>query len=349
MNKLEKFIYEYLKHHPSLKMRIRNFYMDLMDIIPDDPSTFDGKLICKEGFFFGFHDHSPFSDKDLYILSNKLEIPLRMPKITDHLSVGYWDSSISNYANIAKSYAWNYHKGCRLQWLNSKNLTFIFNNAVDNKLVSQIRDVFDTTHVTVDYPIDSTSPNGKLATSFSYERLEHLMPGYGYQYNDEAFLDDKSPTKTGLFIIDLEKNKRSLICSLNQLANLDINSTMERARHYVTHTLFSPNSKQIAFLHRWIHNDVAKRYSRLIMCNIDGTDIKIFPTNGMVSHFVWDEKNGILAYCRINNIDGHYLFKDSSLINYKGITLLSLKVERITIDCKLSVASISLTLSNINF
>ena len=88
MNKLEKFIYEYLKHHPSLKMRIRNFYMDLMDIIPDDPSTFDGKLICKEGFFFGFHDHSPFSDKDLYILSNKLEIPLRMPKITDHLSVG---------------------------------------------------------------------------------------------------------------------------------------------------------------------------------------------------------------------------------------------------------------------
>jgi len=325
MNRLEKYIYDYIKFHPSLKMKVRNLYMDLMDLIPDYPSRFEGDLIVKENYFFGFHDHTPFSKDDQYILSNKLEIPLRMPKASDPLTVGYWDNSYTNYFDVGKSYAWNYHKGCRLQWVSLKDNRFIFNTANNNKLCSKIVSASNQSFEIIDYPIDSISPNGLLGSSFSYERLEHFMPGYGYHYSDNSFIEKKNPSKTGIFIVNLNENRKYLICSIEQLVRLENTKSMTEGRHYVTHSLFSPDSKEIAFLHRWVNSDdVSKRNSRLIVCNIDGTNIRVAPTNGMVSHFVWDKNNGILAYCRINDVDGHYIFKDSSLKNYKPIAVETL-------------------------
>ena len=322
MNKLEKFVYDYLKHHPALKMKVRNIYLDIMDILPDYPSWFDGELIVKEGYFFGFHDQTPFSYNDDFILSHKLVIPLRVPLPKDPLIVGFWNKDFSEFEKIDTSYAWNYHKGCRLQWVNKDKYSFIFNTSIKEKLCSKIWNINDRSFKVIDSPIDSVSPCGKLATSFSYERLEKFMPGYGYHYGDDSFISNSSPDKTGLYIVDLEKNISTMICTIDQISKIDQSASSKKGRHYFTHTLFSPDSKRVAFLHRWVFDDdMAKRVSRLISCNIDGSDIKVAPTTGMVSHYVWDEKNGLLAYCRINDIDGHYLFKDSNFTNPKGLAI----------------------------
>jgi hypothetical protein len=171
------------------------------------------------------------------------------------------------------------------------------------------------------YPIDSVSPDGSYATSFSYYRLDKLMPGYGYSLcDDESFVNECAPKDTGLFLIDTKNDRRKLILSLNFLANLYPLYSMRNARHYVTHSLFSPDGKYIAFLHRWIHNDPNKRYSRLITCKLDGSDIHISPNDNMFSHYVWCEC-GILSYCRISNIDGYYIFKNNKLDSYYRIAL----------------------------
>lgn len=321
MNAFEKYIYEILKHHPSLKLSIRNFYLDVMDLLPDLPMRFEGELTVRENHFFGFHDHSPFSDKDEYILSNKLEIPVRMPLIDDPLTIGFWNSSLSNFNMTGTSYAWNYHKGCRLQWLGLNSSMYIYNTAINNKLVSVIGDINNKTETVVDFPIDSVSPNGSIASSFSYERLNNFMPGYGYLYEDEGLIEEKTPSRTGLFIIDLKSNKRQLICPINNLANYLPTTTMKNASHFVTHSMFSPDNRQIAFLHRWVHDDIFKRYSRLVICDLSDGTLQVLPSDEMVSHYVWDKDNGILAYCRVNDIDGHYLFPNHDFNSPEGIAI----------------------------
>jgi len=318
MNRIEKFVYDYLKKYPSLKIKVRNIYMDILDILPDKESFFDGKLTVREGYFFGFHDITPFSVDDNLILSNKLMINLRMPNPGDPLEVGFWKKDLNDFTPIAKSYAWNYHKGCRLQWI-GRNNHLIFNSSSKNKLISSIYNISSKKVDEIESPIDSISNDGKYASTFSYGRLEELMPGYGYKIDDKSFLFNKSPSKTGLFLIDINTKSKSLIHNLENLTQVESSKSMVDARHFVTHTLFSPDGTKIAFLHRWIHNDVAKRFSRLIISNIDGTKINILETDEMVSHYVWDRHSNVIVYCRKNNIDGHYIFYKNDYSKYKLI------------------------------
>ncbi len=321
MNKFERIVYDFLKKEPKIKLFVRNIYQSIFDLIPNKMNYFINPPICKEGYFFGFHDISPFSNNDDFILSNKLEIPLRMPKINDPLTVGFWNKNLQKYNVIGQSFAWNYHKGCRLQWLDSEKKILIYNTSKNNKAISICYDITTREETEIGYPIDSTSNDGNWATSFSYERLNKLMPGYGYDIDDDGYLQNHLPEETGLFLINIKSNQQKLILSLKRLVETSIDISMKDAKHFVTHTLFSPDGEYIAFLHRWIHNDVQKRYSRLITCKKDGTDIHIAPTDGMVSHFVWNKSNGLIVYCRINNRDGHYLFGDNKLDSPKAIAL----------------------------
>ena len=42
--------------------------------------------------------------------------------------------------------------------------------------------------------------------------------------------------------------------------------------HFLTHTIFSPDSEKFVFLHRWIdiNGDMEKRYSRMIVADLNG-------------------------------------------------------------------------------
>lgn len=315
MNKIEKIVYDILKSNPKLKLKIRNIYQDFYDFLPDRENYFFKECITKKGYFFGFHDVSPWSNDEEHVLSNKLEIGLRMPTTIDPLVVGFWDKNLSNFTPVKQTHAWNYHKGCRLQWLGKNNQLFIFNDSLNGKLVSNIYSIKGNLYKHINFPIDTVSMNGKFATSFSYERLNRYMPGYGYDYKDEAYFDENASNNTGLFLIDIEKNERKLIVPLSILSKLNVEQSMNGAHHYVTHTEFSPDDERISFLHRWTFDDPNKRYTRLVTCKLDGSDIYISNTSGMVSHYDWDEEHGILAYAQVDGVDGHYLFNNYKMDN----------------------------------
>lgn len=316
MNKLEKIVYDAVKSNPKIKLKLRNIYQSFYDMLPDHDSWAYSNITVREGYFLGFHDTCPFSADGRFILSNKLEIteePMRMPMMDDPLTVGFWDEKLLNFTEIKKTFAWNYHKGCRLQWCGEYNDEIIFNDVEKGHLCANIYTLRNGGIKKIDYPIDTVSHNGKFATSFSYERLNRYMPGYGYNVSDDAFFMEPESRNTGLYIIDINNNARKLIVTLETLASIEKEKTMLNANHYVTHTEFSPDDDRIAFLHRWTYDDPNKRYTRLVTCKIDGSDIRISETTGMVSHYVWDNDHGILAYCRVNDIDGHYVFPDYSL------------------------------------
>lgn len=319
MNSIEKFVYDKLKKNQKVKNVVRNIYQGLYDILPQKPNYSKNVIVEKKGYFFGFHDVSPFSYDETHVLANRLEIPLRMPTEKDGLTVGYWDSTFEEYKEIWKTYAWNYHKGCRLQWRGCNCEEVVFNSLNSGKIGSTIYNLATGETKFISFPIDTVSPNGRLATSFSYERLNKYMPGYGYLYKDKPFFDEAASDNTGLFIIDLDKNTEKMIVSLATLADIQPNDTMKNTAHFVTHTEFSPDGKRVAFLHRWTDNDPDTRFTRLVTCKLDGTDIHISNTSGMVSHFAWNENCGIIAYCQVNGIDGHYLFSDYTISNPKRI------------------------------
>lgn len=319
MNKLEKIIYDALKKHPQIKLFVRDTYQNVMDLIPDKPNYAAADVKVLEGYFWGFHDVSPISNDEQHMLGCKLNIPLRMPEPGDPLTIGYWDMDFKEFHPVDDSLAWGYHKGCRLQWMGDSNEGFVFNTFHGNRLCAEICNINQQDKVFLDHPIDTVSWDGKYATSFSYRRLNELMPGYGYDYEDGSYLDENESVHTGLYLIDIEKNTRKSLFSLKELAAMNPTPNMKGARHFVTHTEFSKDNLYVAFMHRWIHDDPEKRFSRLITCRLDGSELSISPTTDMVSHYVWDQKWGILAYCRINGIDGHYLFSDASMKKWRHI------------------------------
>lgn len=321
MNKIEKYIYNLVKKTPWLKNLTRNLYQSIFDLFPRQKEYSKFPIEYMQDYFFGFHDKSPFSPNADKILANKLTIPLYMPDLSDPLIIGYFNlqsGKFDKYIPLGKSFAWNYHKGCRLQWLNEDKI--IFNTALKDSLISKVVDIYSNKETIIDYPIDTVSSDGKWATSFSYERLENLMPGYGYKYADDGYLDKKYPEETGLFLINLDQNSRELILSLNDLVNDEtFNQPHEDARHYVTHSEFSFDGSYVSFLHRWTKKDTRDRKTRLIIFDLQQQKILYLPTEGMVSHYVWNRNNQILAFCTIDSLDRHVLFDVPNINSYKII------------------------------
>ena len=311
MNKLEKGIYNLVKSTPRLKFILRNLYQGFFDLMPRKGEYFLDNIQYKQGFFFGFHDINPFSKTNDKLLSNRLlNDNLIIPNLGDKLNVGFFNLEnglIKEYVELDSSLSWNFHKGCRLQWLDDK--TIIFNTYFKKKLVSKTLNIQSKEKTYLDFPIDSLSADSTMASSFSYERLNHFMPGYGYKgVKDKGFLSEKTPEHTGIFIYDISSGKLLKMISLKALVDLDESKQkLFPFNHFVTHSSFSKDGHYLSFLHRWVGTDLNKRKSKLIVYDIKNDKYIIIPAHGMVSHYVWTEENNIIAYCNIDGVDGHYM------------------------------------------
>ena len=322
MNSIEKVVYDLVKKNPKLKMFIRDVYQLAFDLLPRKKEYSLNPIDYKEGYFFGFHDVQAFSTDNKSVLANKLHFDLRMPKKEDFLEIGYFEISnnkLGKYESLGRTNSWNYHKGCRLQWVNESHI--IFNCTNHDKMISKIINISNKEEILINYPIDSVSKDGKYATSFSYERLEKFMPGYGYCHSDEiSFLNEPASKNTGLFLINLEEKSSRLIVNLMELANQSKDKENSKfSNHYVTHTLFSEDGRYVSFFHRWVGEETRKRYTRLMIYDLKKKEFFQIPTGFMVSHYVWNKNNQIIAYCNYNGKDAHTLLDVEEFSNSKTI------------------------------
>ena len=325
MNKIEKVVYDVVKKNQHVKRAVRNMYQTVFDILPDKKNYHKHPIQAKEGYFFGFHDVSPFSFDDSKLLANQLTIPFRMNTAEDVLNLGYFElenGQLGNFVPIGQTRAWNYHKGCRLQWLSANKV--IYNDVVEGgRLVSKIFDIKEQKESLLPFPIDHVSNDGVYASTFNYGRLERYMPGYGYQnYSEDGhFNNEKMPARTGLFLGNLDTGEKKLLISLLDLTQIgEMTPDYEKCHHYVTHSLFSSDNRYISFLHRWVdESDTYNRHSRLISYELETGKCFVAPTNDMVSHYVWNDQNQIIAYCRVGGVDSHVLFKEPTLQDYQVV------------------------------
>lgn len=322
MNKIERFVYDAVKSNPAIKYFLRNTYQGIFDLLPHPKNQSLNEIDCKQDYFFGFHDRSPFSADDSKVLAHHTTIPVRMPKEGEELEVGYFDldaeGKMHDYHVLGRSLAWNYHKGCRLQWVDDNHV--IYNTAKQGLAVSVVADLDGQETCCLPMPIDTVSADGTLASSFCYERLSELMPGYGYEHcKGNGYLEQNAPEQTGFFLIDIKTGNTSMLLSLRELALSLNDSEVMNSRHYVTHSEFSPDGHYVSFLHRWIEQDYRKRHSRLIVYDLRTNEWFALPTTGMVSHYIWNGRNQIIAYCSVKEGDGHVCFQIPDGTIYKRI------------------------------
>lgn len=326
MTTIERYIYDLVKSKPWLKDLLRNIYQSVFDMLPRKKEYFAKEYQYREHFFLGFHDVQPFPPDGTKVIAQRADIEGHMPTENDVLHVGYFDftdGQLGDFHPIADSYAWNFHKGCRLQWLDNTHI--VFNTRKQKKPFAIIYDITRGEAQELSFPIDSVCPGGKFATTQSYERLEYLMPGYGYLYTkDDGFCDEKAPEKTGLFLLDLHTQNRELIFSIADMRDdvKDAYPLAQQAFHYITHSSFSTDGRYIACLHRFVQlSDLDARTTRLVIYDTVTKTRFALPTEGMVSHYAWNTENQIVAYCRINGIDTHALFtiKDNQCIGAQPI------------------------------
>jgi hypothetical protein len=314
MNRLERTVYNLVRNNPKLKDSIRNIYQRTYDLLPAPSSQTAYPVTSRPGYFYGFHDHTPFSFDNTKLLACKHSIPLRMPKLGEPLEVGYFDGEdFQNYHPVSETKAWLWHMGCKLQWRGPHN-QMVFNDHKDGKNIARVVDLDTNQSRDLTESIASVSPDGKWAVGYSFARVARCMPGYGYHYDvKDPEIEADAPQENGIHIVDMESGNARMLFSIAHLAAIEPEPSMKDALHFVTHAVFNPGSNRFIFLHRWVQRSgqIEKRWSRMFSCGINGDDLYLFPTTDMVSHIGWRGDDYVIAYCRTKQYDDQYvLFRD---------------------------------------
>jgi hypothetical protein len=312
MNRVERFIYDLTKRHPGLKLLLRDIYQTFFDIIPVPSHRSAYPITVREGYYFGFHDHTPFSFDNRMLLANHYSIGLRMPQENDELQIGFfYGENFETWQAIGSTLAWNWHQGCKLQW-RGPYPELVYNDFVKGRFIARTHNIETDCVEDIPYPISSISSDGRWAVGYSFERVEKYMPGYGYiQQGGEPQLDKKQPERSGLYLIDLQSGIKRDLLSIADVATYQPEAGSEDMWHYISHALFCPSGQRIAFLHRWVPSDPRARRSRMFTCDLEGNNWHLFPTREMVSHLGWRNNEEIAGYCRLlDGRDRYVLFVD---------------------------------------
>ncbi|PRY82678.1 hypothetical protein [Alkalibacterium olivapovliticus] len=312
MNRLERTIYDLVKKNTKIKNAFRDSYQFILAVIPQKRIVSNYNIIEREGYFFGFHDKIPWSHDNKMLLSHKFNIPNREPTKGEQLEIGYFHGKdFKEFKSLGKTESWNWQQGSMLQWMNNEN-RIIFNDWDGENNIARIIDLEGKEVLNLDRSISAVDNNGVVATSYSFERLNIGMYGYGYANENDQYKLDKAPKKSGMSIIELKTGNRKEIFSVYDISEYDPNETMIDAYHFFTHCLFSPTGNRFLFLHRW-YQEGKQLHSRMISCDINGDNIHVFPTGDMVSHITWKSNNEVFAYCNTEKHgDGYHIFKDKS-------------------------------------
>lgn len=321
---LEQKINYQLNKYPKIKKIIKSIYQHIMYFISPKIKS-EGNIIKlspsddEHEYFFGYYDKSPWDITDRYVLCLKADdtsIDVSPKSVADILIIDTQKDmhNKDRIRKIAETNSWNVQQGCMLQWLGPDfSSKVLYNDYRNGKYCSVILNINSMTEKVIDMPVYSVSPDGKFALTLDFSRLYNLRPGYGYYNVKEKTKGVKLPNETAIWYVDLERNECKSLLSYMDFAKFQIRNEMQdnRTIHKVNHIMISPNGKRFMVLYRWFVGE--RKYSRLITCNVDGSDMYVLLDEDMVSHCYWKNDNQIIAFANKKGIGtGYYLMKDKT-------------------------------------
>lgn len=321
---IEQKINYQLNKYPAVKKVIKRAYQtgmyaiskkiksegDIIRISPDDP---------QHEYFFGYYDKSPWDMSDRYMLCMKAndtwsDVSPREKADILLIDTSKPDTDKDRVRKIAETKAWNVQQACMLQWLGPDfSSKILYNDYREGKYVSVILTLETMEEKVIPAAVYSVSADGKFALTLDFSRLYELRPGYGYYNVTEKTKGVALPDSTAIWKVNLESGEVTDFLKYTDFANFQPRPEMKEtgAVHKVNHIMLSPNGKRFMVLYRWFNGQ--RKYTRLITCNVDGSDMYVLSDDDMVSHCYWKNNSSILAFENKKKTGpGYYLMKDKT-------------------------------------
>lgn len=317
---LEQKINYQLNKYPGIKKYIKRGYQltmyalskkiksegDIERISPDDPDS---------EYFFGYYDKSPWDATGRYMLCMRAKDTWSEPDPLGEAEILLFDTTDGNsFRVLATTHTWNVQQGCMAQWMGPDfSSRILYNDLREGKYCSVIKDISSGEERVLPMPVYSLSEDGKTALSLDFSRLHSLRLGYGYAALPEKTKGVALPDETCIWRMDIENGEVTPLLKYTDFANFQPRKEMqeEGSVHKVNHLMLSPNGKRFMVLYRWFVGQ--RKYTRLITCNVDGTDMYVLSDDDMVSHCYWKNDEEIIAFERKKEFGpGFYLMKDKT-------------------------------------
>lgn len=305
IKKVVKRVYQLTMYALSKKVKSEG---NITRISPDDSTN---------EYFFGYYDKSPWDATDRYMLCLKAKdtwSDVSPRDIADILLIDTTkdENDKNRYKKIAETRAWNVQQACMLQWLGPDYKSrIIYNDFKNGKYCSVILNIHSGEERIIDAPVYTVSADGKNALTLDFSRLYNLRPGYGYYNKKEDTEGVALPDNTCIWNINLETGYVEPLLKYTDFASFQPRPEMqeESSVHKVNHLMLSPSGKRFMVLYRWFNGQ--RKYTRLVTCNVDGSDMYVLSDDDMVSHCYWKNDEYILAFeNKKDGGPGYYLMKD---------------------------------------
>lgn len=320
---LEQKINYFLNRFPKLKKGLKRCYQRFSYAFSKKIKS-EGNIISvtpndgKE-YFFGYYDKSPWNKTEKYMVCLRADntwsdVSPKQPAdiILIDLTKGISDNN--RIRKIAETRAWNVQMGCMLQWLgpNFEN-KIIYNDFRNNELCSVILDIDNFEEQIINKPVFAVSSDGNFALTLDFTRLYSLRPGYGYYNLPEKTKGIGLPDEPCIWYVNLLSGENHPILKYTDFANFQPREEMalKGTVHKVNHIMLSPNGERIMVLYRWFNGQ--RKYTRLITCKVDGTDMYLLSDDDMISHCFWKNDEEIIAFeNKHDGGTGYYLMRDKT-------------------------------------
>lgn len=270
-------------------------------------------------YFFGYYDKSPWdiTDRNMLCLRAKntwSDVSPREKADILLIDTAVPESDPKRVKKVAETSAWNVQQACMLQWLGPDyGSRILYNDYRNGKYCSVILTLATGEERIIDAPVYTVSNDGKTALTLDFSRLYNLRPGYGYYNVPEETSGVELPDTTAVWTIDLETGMAKPLLKYTDFASFQPRPEMQEkgSVHKVNHLMLSPNGKRFMVLYRWFNGQ--RKYTRLITCNVDGSDMYVLSDDDMVSHCYWKNDGEIIAFeNKRSGGPGYYLMKDKS-------------------------------------
>lgn len=266
-------------------------------------------------YFFGYYDKSPWNATGRYMICMRAKDTWSVPDPLDTADIMLIDTEDKNsIRKVATTHTWNVQQGCMAQWLGPDfSSRILYNDLREGKYCSVVLDITTGEERVLPMPAYTVSADGKTVLSLDFSRLHSLRLGYGYAALPESTKEVALPDTTAVWKMDVETGEVTELLKYTDFAKFQPRPEMqeEGSVHKVNHLMLSPNGKRYMVLYRWFCGQ--RKYTRLITCNVDGTDMYVLSDDDMVSHCYWKNNEEIIAFERKKEFGpGYYLMKDKT-------------------------------------
>jgi len=321
---LEQKINYQLNKYPGIKKYIKRGYQLTMYALSKKIKS-EGNIIrvspndLSSEYFFGYYDKSPWDATGRYMLCMRAKDTWSEPDPLGEAEIVLFNLNLDvndngYYKVLAKTHTWNVQQGCMAQWMGPDfSSKIMYNDLKDGKYCSVILEVATGKEKVLPMPVYTLSNDGKTALSLDFSRLHSLRLGYGYAALPEKTKGVALPDETCIWKMDIEAGDVVPLLKYTDFATFQPRPEMlvEGSVHKVNHLMLSPNGKRFMVLYRWFVGQ--RKYTRLITCNVDGTDMYVLSDDDMVSHCYWKNDEEIIAFeNKHHGGAGFYLMKDKT-------------------------------------